>query len=74
MRIENHTAYLTQEEYDALPHEQTEYKKGVMWLEESRLTPMYEAKGLKSIIYSCIFWKARKLLVERMGVIAMWAT
>ncbi len=37
MRIENYVAYLTEEEYDALPAERVEYKKGAMWLAPNRL-------------------------------------
>ena len=47
MRIENYIAYMTQEEYDALPSKYAEYKKGAMWLEPSDLASMYEAKGIK---------------------------
>jgi len=46
MRIENYVAYMTQEEYDALPREQSEYKNGVMWLENTRLAGLYAAKGI----------------------------
>ena len=37
MRIENYVAYLTEEEYDALPSERPEHKKGAMWLAPNRL-------------------------------------
>jgi hypothetical protein len=38
MKIENYTAHMTQEEFDALPDHQPAYKKGAAWIAPSRFT------------------------------------